>query len=96
MTLHKLATPYSLITDIDDLVITLADILNVKTSYINPTHDHMYIANVYDRHSMYLTSSPIRAPSDVLISPDRFYELLQDILSGMPTIVAYSKQGYIF
>ena len=96
MTLHKLATAYSLITDIDDLVITLADILNVGTSRINPTHDHMYVADIYNRHSMYLTSSPIRTSSDVWISPDRFYELILDILSGMPAIEAYSKQGYIF
>lgn len=96
MSLHKLSTPYSLITDIDDLVITLADILNVDISSIDPSHDHIYIANVYDRNSMYLASSPIRTPSDVWISPDRFYEVMQDILSGMPAIEAYSKQGYIF
>ena len=96
MTLHKLATPYSLITDIDDLVIALADIFNVEASCINPTHDHMYIVNIYDRHSMYLTSSPIRTSSDVWISPDRFYELILDILSGMPAIEAYSKQGYTY
>ena len=77
-------------------MITLADILNIETSLINPTHDHIYITNIYDRHNMYLASSPIRAPSDVWISPDRFYELLQDILLGMPAIEAYSKQGYIF
>ena len=96
MTLHKLATPYSLITDIDDLVITLANILNVETCHIKPTDDHIYIANVYNRHSMYLASSPIRAPTDVWISPDRFYELLQDILTGIPAIEAFNKQGYTF
>lgn len=95
MTLHKLANAYSLITDIDDLVITLANILNVECD-IKPTHDHIYIANVYDRHSMYIASSPIRAPSDVWISPDRFYELILDILTGMPATEAYIKQGYIF
>ena len=96
MTLHKLPTAYSLIADIDDLVITLANILNVETCLIKPTDDHMYIANVYDRHRMYLVSSPIRTPSDVWISPDRFYEVLQDILSGMTALDAYSKQGYTF
>ena len=96
MSLHKLATPYSLITDIDDLVVTLANILNIETCAIKPTHDHMCIANVFDRHNTYLVSSPIRAPSDVWISPDRFYELMQDIFSGMPAIEAYTKQGYTF
>ena len=96
MTLHKLATPYSLITDIDDLVITLVEILNVETCNIKPTYDHIYLANIYDRHSMYIASSAIRAPTDVWTSPDRFYELILDILSGMPVIEAYEKQGYTF
>ena len=96
MTLHKLVAPYSLITDINDLVITLANVFNVETWNIKPTHDHIYIANAYDRHSMYLTSSATRTSDDVWISPDSFYELLQDILSGMPAIEAFNKQGYTF
>lgn len=96
MTLHKLSTPYSLITDIDDLVITLVDILNVKTCNIKPTDDHIYLADIYSRHSMYIASSDIRAPTDVWISPDRFYELILDILSGMSAKEAYEKQGYTF
>ena len=96
MTLHKLAAPYSIITDINDLVITLANTLNVEAYNIKPTHDHIFIANPYDRRSIYLTSSATRSLDDVWISPDRFCELLQDILSGMSVIEAFNKQGYTF
>ena len=96
MTLHKLSTPYSLITDIDDLVLALADILNVETCCVNSAHDHMYISNIYDENNVYLISSAFRTPSDVWLSPEKFCELILDILSGMPAKEAYNKQGYTF
>lgn len=96
MTLHKLSTPYSLVTDVDEIVLALANILNVDTSSINPTHDHIYITNIYDENEARLISSAFRAPSDVCISPENFCELFIDILSGMPAKKAYNKQGYTF
>lgn len=96
MTLHKLSTPYSLITDVDDLVLALANILSIETCCINPAHDHIYISNIYDETKVYLISSIFRAPSDVWISPEKFCELFLDILSGMPALEAYNKQGYTF
>ena len=95
MGLTHLFSHQSLITEPSDELLTLASFLEIPAD-IDLEDDHIYIANVYDRHSMYLSSSPIRAPSDVWISPDRFYELLQDILTGIPAIEAFNKQGYTF
>ena len=96
MTLHKLATPYALITDIDDLILALANILNIETFCVNPTHDHIYLSNIYDEANVYLMSSAFRAPYDVWLSPEKFCELMLDIVTGMSAKEAYNKQGYAF
>ena len=45
---------------------------------------------------MYLTSASMRSKEDVYTTPDVFLNILLDIASGMPTKLAYEKQGYTF
>ena len=94
MSLQLLNTSARLITDVDPVIINLCEQLGIKTDAIDG-HDHMYLA-LADSPEMFLTSASIRSKKDVYTTPDVFLNILLDIVSGMPTKLAYEKQGYTF
>ena len=94
MKLHLLHSAGRLITDVDPVIINLCEQLGIKTDGIDG-HDHMYLA-LADSPEMFLTSASIRSKEDVYTTPDVFLNILLDIASGMPTKLAYEKQGYTF
>ena len=96
MSLQLLSTPNRLITDVDPVIINLCQQLGIKTYWIILEHDHIYIAFANDLKRLYLTTSSRRTDEDVYITPDVFLNIILDIASGMPTKLAYEKQGYTF
>lgn len=95
MSLQLLNSPTRLITDVDPVIINLCKQLGIDSHWIDIEHDHMYLA-LADRPERFLTSSSIRVKEDVYITPDVFLNIILDITSGMPTKLAYEKQGYTF
>ena len=96
MSLQLLSTPARLITDIDPVIINLCQQLGIKTSCIVLEHDHMFIAYTSKLEWLFLTTASRRTPRDVYATPNVFLSILLDITSGMPTKLAYEKQGYTF
>ena len=95
MSLHLLNSAGRLITDIDPVIINLCEQLGIKTGWIGIGHDHMYLA-LAGSPDMFLTTASMRSNEDVYTTPDVFLNILLDIASGMPTKLAYEKQGYTF
>ena len=96
MSLQLLNTSARLITDVDPVIINLCKQLGIKTSWIILEHDHMFIAQAQKLEHLFLTTASRRTPQDVYTTPDVFLNILLDIASGMPTKLAYEKQGYTF
>ena len=95
MSLQLLTSAGRLITDVDPVIINLCEQLGIKTGWIDIRHDHMYLA-LAQRPEIFLTSALMRSKEDVYTTPDIFLNILLDIASGMPTKLAYEKQGYTF
>ena len=95
MSLQLLSTSARLITDVDPVIINLCEQLEIDSRWIDIEHDHVYLA-LADSPEIFLTSSSIRLKEDVYTSPDVFLNIILDIASGMPTKLAYEKQGYTF
>ena len=95
MSLHLLNSASRLITDVDPVIINLCKQLEIDPRWIDIEHDHMYLA-LADSPEIYLTSASMRLKGDVYITPDVFLNIILDIASGMPTKLAYEKQGYTF
>ena len=95
MSLQLLNSADRLITDIDSVIINLCKQLEIAERWINMEHDHMYLA-LADSPEIFLTSASMRLKEDVYITPDIFLNIILDIASGMPTKLAYEKQGYTF
>ena len=93
MKLISLASHQSLITDISDEVLDLADILDIPF-HVERTDDHIYVIDNVEKPS--LGSFIIRNNNDVLITAEAFNEILLDIASGMTVLEAFNKQGYTF
>ena len=95
MSLQLLNSADRLITDIDSVIINLCKQFEITERWINMEHDHMYLA-LADSPEIFLTSASMRLKEDVYITPDIFLNIILDIASGMPTKLAYEKQGYTF
>ena len=95
MSLQLLDSASRLITDIDPVIINLCKQLGIDVPWIDIEHDHMYLASA-DSPEIYLTSASMRLKDDVYITPDIFLNIILDIASGIPTKLAYEKQGYTF
>ena len=96
MSLQLLSTPARLITDVDPVIINLCEQLGIETYWIILEHDHMFIAHAQNPEHLFLTTSSSRTNRDVYTTPDVFLNILLDIAAGMPTKLAYEKQGYTF
>ena len=95
MSLQLLNSAGRLITDIDPVIINLCQQLEVASRWIDIEHDHMYLV-LADSPEMFLTTASMRSREDVYTTPDVFLNILLDIASGIPTKLAYEKQGYTF
>lgn len=96
MSLQLLSTSARLITDVDPVIINLCEQLGIETSWIILEHDHMYLAQANNLECLFLTTASRRTNEDVYTTPDVFLNILLDIASGIPTKLAYEKQGYTF
>ena len=95
MSLQLLNSTCRLITDVDPVIINLCKQLEIDSRWIDIEHDHMYLA-LADSPEMFLTTASMRSKEDVYTTPNVFLNILLDIASGMPTKLAYEKQGYTF
>ena len=95
MSLQLLNSACRLITDVDPVIINLCKQLEIGSHWIDIEHDHMYLA-LAGSPEIFLTSAARRLKGDVYTTPDVFLNILLDIASGIPTKLAYEKQGYTF
>ena len=93
MELKALLTHQSLITEVSEELITLANFLGIPT-HISMEDDHVFI--LYEEGELALSSFYIRQDADVEIPTELFCEILMDSTSGMTVLEAYNKQGYTF
>ena len=93
MELKALLTHQSLITEVSEELITLANFLGIPT-HISMEDDHVFILGNGGELSIY--SFLTRRITDVVIPTELFCEILMDIKSGMTVIDAYNRRGYTF
>lgn len=92
MELIHLVSHQALIVEASPQILDLANLLNI-VSDINLEDDHIFIVSARE---LSLGSFFIRRNTDVLLSTDKFSEVLLDIKSGMSTLAAFNRQGYTF
>lgn len=93
MELKHLHTFQSLITEISDEVLDLANFLEIPLD-VNHRDDHIFIR--YSDRELSLGSFFHRRDTDVLLSAEDYCNILMDIKAGLSVIEAYQKQGYTF
>ena len=93
MKLKQLRTHQSLITEISEELITLANFLGIPTD-ICMEDDHVFISD--KEGELTLDSFLLRRTTDVLIPTELFCEILMDIKAGMTVIDAFNRRGYTF
>ena len=97
MKLITLGSPGYLTTPMDNSILTLAHLLNVK--FDNSFNTNVfYIFLVVDKktESLVEIASDYAMGLDVEVSSKVFSEIIMDIASGMSVITAFEKQGYTY
>ena len=97
MKLITLGSPGYLTTPMDNSILTLAHLLNVK--FDNSFNTNVfYIFLVVDKktESLVEIASDWAMDLDVEVSSKVFSEIIMDIASGMSVITAFEKQGYTY
>ena len=95
MKLRNLLAPSYLTVDPDSSIVDLAYLLGLDVD-VDLSHDHFHIHANTEHKFQALTSYKSPTGRDVRVSPEVFSEILIDIASGIPTKLAYEKQGYTF
>lgn len=95
MKLRNLLAPSYLTVDPDSSIVDLAYLLGLDVD-VDLTHDHFHIHADTKHKFKSLTSYTSSTLKDVRVTPEVFSKILIDIAAGMPTKLAYEKQGYTF
>ena len=93
MKLKNLHTFQSLITEISDEVVDLANFLEIPVN-VEKGDDHIFIE--YYNKPLSLNTVYTRRDTDLLISAKEFCNILMDVKGGLTVLEAYQKQGYTF
>lgn len=93
MGLKNLHTFQSLITEISDEVVDLANFLEIPVN-VEKSDDHIFI-EFYNK-PLSLNTFYTRRDTDLLISAKEFCNILMDVKGGLTVLEAYQKQGYTF
>ena len=97
MNLITLDSPGYLTTPMDNSILTLAHLLNVKLdTHFNPRDPYLFLMVDLETQSLIEIASDYATESDVEVSSKVFSEIIMDIASGMPVITAFERQGYTY
>ncbi len=97
MKLITLYSPGCLTTPMDNSILTLAHLLNVKldTSF-NTSVPYLFLMVNRKTESLVEIASAYAMEFDVEVSSKVFSEIIMDIASGVAVITAFERQGYTY
>lgn len=97
MNLITIGSPGYLTTPMDNSILTLAHLLNVKLDTpFNTNVPYLFLVINRETESLIEIASDYAMDLDVEVSSKVFSEIIMDIASGMAVITAFERQGYTY